>query len=76
MEILKADNDVSKEQRLDGKHLLEEFLDAEARRRVLEDGIRVDGRKIYLGRYDTAADAHAAYCSRVKEFHGEFARTS
>ncbi len=46
MEVLKVDNDVSKEQRLDGKHLLEEYLDAEARRRVLEDGIRVDGRKI------------------------------
>lgn len=46
MEVLKVDNDVSKEQRLDGKHLLEEFLDAEARRRVLEDGVRVDGRKI------------------------------
>lgn len=46
MEVLKADNDVSKEQRLDGKHLLEEYLDEEARRRVLEDGIRVDGRKV------------------------------
>lgn len=45
-EVLKADNEVSKEQRLDGKHLLEEFLDAEARRRVLEDGIRVDGRRV------------------------------
>lgn len=46
MQVLKDDSDVTKEQRLDGKHLLEEYLDAEARRRVLEDGIRVDGRKI------------------------------
>lgn len=45
-QILKADSEVTKEQRLDGKHLLENFLDEEARRRVLEEGIRVDGRKI------------------------------
>jgi len=45
-QVLKKDNDVSKEQRLDGKHLLEQFLDDEARKRVLEDGIRVDGRKV------------------------------
>lgn len=45
-EVLKADNDVTKEQRLDGKHLIEEYLDEEARRMVLEDGLRVDGRKI------------------------------
>lgn len=43
---LKSDNDVSKEQRLDGKHLLEQFLDDEARTMVLEEGIRVDGRKL------------------------------
>ncbi len=45
-QVLKADNDVSKEQRLDGKHLLEQFLDEEARKMVLEEGIRVDGRKL------------------------------
>ncbi len=43
---LKQDNEVTKEQRLDGKHLLEEFLDAEARIMVLEEGTRVDGRKL------------------------------
>ncbi len=45
-QVLKEDNEVSKEQRLDGKHLLEQFLDDEARRMVIEDGIRVDGRKV------------------------------
>lgn len=46
MEALKADNEVSKEQRLDGKHLLEEYLDEEARKLVLEEDRRVDGRKL------------------------------
>lgn len=45
-ELLKADNDVSKEQRTDGRHILEFELDAEARKLVLEEEIRVDGRKL------------------------------
>lgn len=45
-QVLKDDNDVSKEQRLDGKHILEQLLDDDARRMVLEDGVRVDGRKL------------------------------
>lgn len=43
---LKADSEVSKEQRIDGKHQLEQMLDDDARMMVLEDGIRVDGRKL------------------------------
>jgi len=43
---LKADSEVSKEQRIDGKHLLEQLLDDDARKMVLEEGIRVDGRKL------------------------------
>lgn len=45
-EVLKADNDIAKEQRTDGRHLLEQYLDEEARAMVLEEGIRVDGRKL------------------------------
>lgn len=45
-QVLKEDSEVTKEQRLDGKHLLEQYLDEEARRMVLEDGVRVDGRKL------------------------------
>ncbi len=45
-ELLKADNDVSKEQRTEGRHILELHLDDEARQLVLEEGVRVDGRKL------------------------------
>ena len=45
-ELLKADNDVSKEQRTEGRHIFEFELDDEARKMVLEEGIRVDGRKL------------------------------
>lgn len=45
-EVLKKDNDVSKEQRTDGRHLFETYIDDEARKMVLEEGIRVDGRKL------------------------------
>lgn len=43
---LKEDNEVSKETRAKGLILLEELLDAEAKRLVLEDGVRVDGRAL------------------------------
>jgi len=45
-EQLKLDNKITKEQRTEGRHLLEQFLDAEARIMVLKDGVRVDGRKL------------------------------
>ncbi len=45
-EMLKADNEVSKEQRSIGKNALEALFEEEARRLVLEEGIRVDGRKL------------------------------
>ena len=35
--------------------------------------IHVRGRKIYLGLFDTAEQAHAAYCEAAKEMFGEFA---
>ena len=36
--------------------------------------IRVDGLTQYLGTFDTAKAAHAAYCQKAVEVFGEFAR--
>jgi len=49
----------------------------------LPKGVSVSGRRFsasakkdgvtwYLGAYDTPAEAHAAYCARGRELHGEF----
>ena len=45
-EVLKADNEVSKEERGQGIKMIEKFLDVHARKLVLEKGVRVDGRAI------------------------------
>lgn len=45
-EMLKADNDVSKEMRPKGVGLIHELYADGARKLVLEEGIRVDGRKL------------------------------
>ncbi|MBI5733916.1 MAG: polyribonucleotide nucleotidyltransferase [Candidatus Kerfeldbacteria bacterium] len=45
-ETLKADNDVSKEARVQGVGLVQEYLDKAARELVLSKGIRVDGRTL------------------------------
>jgi len=37
--------------------------------------ITVDGKRIHLGQFDTAEEAHAAYAEKVAELHGEFGRT-
>jgi hypothetical protein len=37
-------------------------------------GIDVNGRRIYLGYYDTQETAHAVYCDAARKYHGEFAR--
>jgi polyribonucleotide nucleotidyltransferase len=44
--ILKADNKVSKEDRAKGVAMIEKYLDHEARKLALEQGLRVDGRKL------------------------------
>lgn len=45
-EYLKADNDVSKEARAKGLHMIEEHLDLAARDLVINEGKRVDGRAV------------------------------
>ncbi len=45
-EALKADNEVSKEARVQGLQMVEEFLDRASRKLVLEKSVRVDGRQV------------------------------
>lgn len=37
-------------------------------------GIKIQGKRIHLGSFDTAEEAYAAYCEAAQEIHGEFAR--
>lgn len=36
--------------------------------------IRVDGKRIFIGLFHTPEEAYEAYCKKVAELHGEFAR--
>lgn len=38
--------------------------------------IQTDGRRLHLGYFDTAEEAHVAYCTAAKKYHGQFARTA
>jgi hypothetical protein len=46
----------------------------DAERKKWIAGISVNHKYVFLGRYDTAEEAHKAYCSAAEEIQGEFAR--
>jgi hypothetical protein len=39
-----------------------------------KSSIRVKGRLVYLGNFNTEKEAHEAYCNAAKHYFGEFAR--
>jgi hypothetical protein len=45
-----------------------------SRRQKFQSQIRHDGQLIWLGYFDTAEQAHAAYAVAAERLHGEFAR--
>jgi hypothetical protein len=38
--------------------------------------IRHSGKKLYLGRFATASEAHSAYAEKAEELNGAFARAA
>jgi hypothetical protein len=48
-------------------------LDRKTRRWIAQ--IQLGGKNHRLGEFDTAEDAHAAYCEAARRYHGEFAKT-
>ena len=44
-----------------------------ARERKWVARIQIGRKKIWIGRFDTAEEAYAAYCEAAKKYHGEFA---
>jgi hypothetical protein len=38
--------------------------------------IQINGKNKHIGYYNTPEDAHSAYCTAAKKYHGDFARMS
>jgi hypothetical protein len=47
-----------------------------AHRKPWRSSIRKDGKRLHLGCFATAEEAHAAYTKAATKLHGEFARTA
>lgn len=58
----------------DGKTGLKGVCFDKAKQRY-QAGIRVDGKFVFLGRFNCPTAAHFAYCRAAKTLHGQFART-
>ena len=43
------------------------------RDKIYQAHIQKNKKQIYLGKFNTAEEAHAAYCKAAQELHGEFA---
>lgn len=44
------------------------------RRSKFVAGVKVNGRRMNLGYFDTAEEAHAAYCEAARNYFGEYAK--
>jgi hypothetical protein len=44
-------------------------------KRLWVASIKLNSKKIFLGRFSTPEEAHAAYCLASEKYHGEFGRT-
>lgn len=51
-------------------------FNAPGRERPWMASIGVNGKRKTIGRYETAEEAHQAYCAAAQALHGEFARAA
>lgn len=52
------------------------FKGVQPHRGRYQSQIRVAGRQLYLGLFSTPEEAHEAYCTAARRYHGAFARTA